>query len=171
MGTGGGYFAETLLWPTAGAPREHAGDEGDRSLPHATGRERHGPGHEQRRALVDSLEAALRQRHRLDGRPADVGARGPPEPDLAADPLVHEGEHSRAAEGAARAQRRSPLHAVVPPLRLARGEREVELHGPEPFDRVFTMPVKTVFRAHLGLLRADGDTLLHAKSAAVGRCE
>src|SRR5713101_5952862 len=77
---------------------DRAWDNAKLAFPGAAGRERQRPGDKNGRALVDPLESGFGERHRLDRGPADAARAVPCDLDLAADPLVDEGEGGRPRE-------------------------------------------------------------------------
>src|SRR5574341_2047409 len=127
-----------------------ARDDAKLALPGGAGRQRQRPADEDGRALVDPLEPGFGERDSLDRRPAGVAGAAPADLDFAANPLVDEGERLGPRERAARAQRGRALEAVVPSRRIARGQREVELHGPPALDRLVAAPREAVAGAQPG---------------------
>src|SRR5439155_22810016 len=125
--------------PGAGRPartgpdrRASSARQGHRRLerPFLAGGDVQAPYQQERGALIDPLEAALGERHRLDRTPAELRSGAPPKARLDGGPLVDQG-HRREVRRASRAAERGPGREVEIPIgRVAGRKREIPLDRP-----------------------------------------
>src|SRR6266851_6536372 len=130
--------------------RDRPREDAKLAFPRAAGRQRQRPADEDRRSLVDSLVPGFRYRHRLDRRPAGAARPAPADLDFAADPLIDERERRDPGDPTSGAQRGRARDAVKPPRRIARGQREIQLHRPRAIEWRVPAPREAVAGAEPG---------------------
>src|SRR5216117_2470651 len=118
------------------------------------------PDDEDRRPLVDPLEAGLGHRHGLDRAPCELGGGRPREARAYANPFVDEGHARRVPLAACAAERWPAGRGQVPARGVPRCERQVPLDGPAPRHRYGSRRDEPV--SHLDGCLTDRDRLLDA---------